>query len=221
MNPSAKQTNCLLLVDDDDDMIAIGEQVFAKAGYQFVSAASGEAGLATMLKYKPEIVLVDYLLPDMKGEDIIKYVASEKKYAGLRGTPFVILTAWEESLRDINQLYALGLKAYLTKPFGHRELRCVVDNIVALNRIERKLGRLSDEHTRQGALDDDALDLVRSLVVLSKQLLESTQGELSERQTLDLDAIHNCGVRLLKLIEPDVKTQPQTQEKKRALNYGG
>lgn len=127
----------ILLIDDDADMVSIGEQVFSKAGFQFLSARNGREGLKKMSSMEPDLVLLDFLLPDMKGFELLDRVDKDDKYAHIRSIPFVILTAWEEEFESIKPYFAKGLHAYLIKPFGYRELKCVVENIIEKARITR------------------------------------------------------------------------------------
>ena len=188
----------ILLIDDDSDMISIGEQVFKKAGYRFLSAKNGHEGLVKMLEVKPDIVILDYLLTDMKGGEFIKMVSGNDSYAEIQHIPMVILTAWEEDPAKLTELYRRGLKAYLTKPFGHRELRCVVENIIQLSRLEglgdnKKPDAKVETEQNGSAVETDCSILAHSIVGVTKMILEGLEGEISEQQKTGLTAIYNSG----------------------------
>lgn len=201
---------CVLLVDDDRDMVSIGEQIFKKPGYEFFAAQSGKEGLGQILKLKPDVVILDYLLADMKGHDFIREIAENPAYQEVRDTPFVILTAWEEEPEKLNELYERGLRAYLSKPFGHRELRCVIENIVHINRLGGKQNghappppETMDAVHRNGVdeiLWDECSDLACSIMGLSKMILNGLEGEIDEQQKTGLTAIYNSGKLLNKKI---------------------
>lgn len=181
------------MIDDDEDMITIGESIFVRAGLKMVSASDGAEGLRKICEFEPDVVLLDFNLPDQKGSNLIETVATLDEYAKYRSIPFVILTGWEEDSIDLAKLYRYGLKAYLSKPFGHRELRCVIENIVQERRSKSVFTNISS--------DGECQDLARSIVGLSRSLLDNLNGELSEQQSTDLEAIHNCGRRLIRLFE--------------------
>jgi len=189
---------CILLIDDDSDMVSIGEQIFKKAGYCFLPAKNGHEGLVKMLEVKPDIVILDYLLTDMKGSEFIRMVSGNDTYAEIQHIPMVILTAWEEDPAKLTDLYRRGLKAYLTKPFGHRELRCVVENIIQLSRLEglcdnKKSDAKVETEQNGAAVKFDCGILARSIVGVSKMILEGLEGEISEQQKTGLTAIYNSG----------------------------
>ncbi len=188
----------ILLIDDDSDMISIGEQIFKKAGYRFLSAKNGHEGLVKMLEVKPDIVILDYLLTDMKGSEFIKMVSGNAMYSEILHIPLIILTAWEEDPAKLTELYSRGLKAYLTKPFGHRELKCVVENIIQLSRLQAPCKNEQsdvkvDTEPDGAAVRTDCGILARSIVGVSKMILEGLDGEISERQKTGLTAIYNSG----------------------------
>jgi DNA-binding response OmpR family regulator len=194
MSADSKSRGTVLLIDDDEDMITIGGSVFGKAGLSMMSAGDGAEGLRKICEFEPDVVLLDFNLPDQKGSELIETVATVDEYAKYRSIPFVILTAWEENLVDLVKLYRFGLKAYLSKPFGHRELRCIIENIIQ----ER---RSNAARAANPGPDSECQDLARSIVGLSGSLLDNLNGELSEQQATDLEAIHNCGRRLIRLFE--------------------
>lgn len=194
MAVDSNQKGKVLLIDDDEDMITIGEQIFLKAGLEFIPAADGAEGLRKICEFEPDVVVLDYNLPDQKGSELIETVATVDEYTKYRSIPFVILTAWEENLVDLAKLYRFGLKAYLAKPFGHRELRCVIENIIQERRSRIDLASRTETKS-------ECQDLARSIVGLSGSLIESLNGELSEQQATDLQAIQNCGRRLVRHLE--------------------
>jgi CheY-like chemotaxis protein len=192
----------ILLIDDDHDMVAIGEQVFVKAGFDFISAHSAENGLKMILSEVPDLVILDYLLPDMKGEELIKVVSSDEAYKDVRAIPFVILTAWDEELGRLSYLYENGLWAYLTKPFGHRELRCVIENIIQRDRAQKKgVEPITVVDVPEQWPDDESSDLLYSILGLSKMLVGGMDGEIAERYRIDLRAIFNAAKKLVNKID--------------------
>ncbi|MFQ5648808.1 MAG: response regulator [bacterium] len=194
----------VLLIDDNQDMITIGEQIFVPAGYRYVSAECGRDGLKKLKAEGPDVVILDYLLPDIKGDELIERVAGTAEFADARSTPFVILTAWEEEIENMSLLYNKGLAAYLTKPFGHRELRCVIENVIQRNRARQPGPKSDTSPARKSGFWQESeviADLANCVLGLSRTLLHSLDGELNEQQRTDLAAIHNCGKKLLRRFE--------------------
>ena len=117
----------ILLVDDNQDMLIIGQRIFEKAGYRIIAAHTGEEGLEKARSESPDLILLDFLLPDMNGCDFIRKLAASE-IVDLQQVPLIVLTAHPNTVEDLESCYALGLRACLNKPFGHRELVNVVEN---------------------------------------------------------------------------------------------
>ncbi len=194
----------ILLIDDNSDMIALGRQIFNGDHYNLLSARSGAAGLEALIEHNPDVVIFEYMFPDMTGSEFLTFVATEGRYAHVRKNPFILLTAWDEQAETLTQLYASGLCAYLRKPFGHRELRCVIDSLlnsrkngIASNSIpasSAKIGQAQDEEVR---------DLACSISGISRTLLRDLEDEISEQNRADMNAIFHCGKKLIKLLDSD------------------
>ncbi|MFQ5706485.1 MAG: response regulator [bacterium] len=194
----------ILLIDDDRDMLTIGQQVVENAGFQFLSANTALEGFEKMKSHRPDVIILDYLLPDVKGDEFIRTIATDKSFEKVRSTPVVILTAWDGSFDEIRYLFKLGLWAYLKKPFGHKELIAVIQNVIELARARKKaMTERTIQGSHPGVFQEELQDSVNSIVGLSKSLLEGVEGELNERQQLDLMAIYNCGRKLLKKIDAE------------------
>ena len=73
----------ILIIEDDQILANIYRNKFAVEGYQVEVANSGETGLAVMRTFKPQVILLDLLLPQMSGIDVIKHIRSEKDFAKL------------------------------------------------------------------------------------------------------------------------------------------
>ena len=119
----------ILLIDDTADMVSIGQRIFERAGYDFISARSAGEGLKKIMADQPACVILDFLLPDMQGSQFIKILAADPQYSAFRDLPVIVLTAHPNASKELEDCFRLGLHACLYKPFGHRELVNVVENI--------------------------------------------------------------------------------------------
>lgn len=106
----------VLIVEDDPTMLRGLKDNFEFQGYHVLTAEDGEAGLNTALNAKPDLVLLDLMLPKINGYEVCRLIRKE----GL-DTPIIMLTAkGEES--DIVLGLNLGADDYVTKPFSIKEL---------------------------------------------------------------------------------------------------
>ena len=107
----------ILIVDDEKSIVKILAFNLKKEGYEIVVAYDGEAALAEYSKKRPDIILLDVMLPIIDGFE----VCSKIRETDLT-TPIIMLTAREEEADKVLGL-EIGADDYMTKPFSNRELR--------------------------------------------------------------------------------------------------
>lgn len=128
----------ILLVEDDQNLQLIVSHVLQKAGYEYISALTGEEGLKKLLTCKPDLVILDNMMPVKSGEQVFNEVRTLPKYHAVRDIPFIMLTAKQMDEDQIKQYLEKGMAAFLTKPFGPRELMNVLQNILTTHEIQAK-----------------------------------------------------------------------------------
>ena len=102
----------VLIIEDDPTMLIGLKDNFEFKGYKVLTAADGEKGLKAALNSKPDLILLDIMLPKINGYEICRLIREEKL-----ATPIIMLTAkGEES--DIVLGLNLGADDYVTKPFS-------------------------------------------------------------------------------------------------------
>lgn len=126
----------ILIIEDEKPIAEILEYNFKKEGYQVACAHTGADGLSKMEGFKPQLLLLDWMLPDLSGVDICKIVTERYK------TPVIMLTA-RGSTDD--KVYGLtcGADDYVTKPFEIREINARVKTV--LRRLEKSRTPLTEE----------------------------------------------------------------------------
>jgi len=105
----------ILVVDDDPHIREIVEFSLAKAGFRVLLAEDGKAGLETFDRQQPDLVVLDVLMPEMDGTEVIKKLRETSQ------TPVIFLTSVDEEVDRIIGL-EMGGDDYVTKPFSPREL---------------------------------------------------------------------------------------------------
>jgi len=105
----------ILVVEDDRNLVKLLKYNLEKDGYRVVAAADGEAGLAALRKERPDLVLLDAMMPKLDGFEFLKIVRRETR------VPVLMLTARKDEMDRVLGL-ELGADDYVTKPFGVREL---------------------------------------------------------------------------------------------------
>ncbi len=116
----------ILLVDDDPVEHAIVFPILSKAGYLAISAYNGEQALHLALNERPDLIILDVIMPGIKGRDLCKKI---KAYDVLKKIPVIFLTA-KDSQDDIKAELEAGAIAHLTKPVNPVDLLKTIDGII-------------------------------------------------------------------------------------------
>lgn len=113
-----KKWYSLLLIDEDEAFVKMIRPVLITHGCSVLTAATGEEGLAIAQSQKPDMVILDVLLPKMKGRDVCKALKANE---ATKSIPVVFMTA-KDSDEDIRAEREVGAAAHLTKPFPPKRL---------------------------------------------------------------------------------------------------
>lgn len=108
----------ILSVDDEQDVTDLVSFHLQKAGYQVLTAADGRQALEVIQRRRPDLVILDLMLPDIDGFGVCEIL---RRQAATATIPIIILTAWATT--DAKSLgLELGALDYLTKPFSPKQL---------------------------------------------------------------------------------------------------
>jgi two-component system alkaline phosphatase synthesis response regulator PhoP len=129
----------ILIVDDEEDIAELVSYNLTKDGFVTVKAHGGEAALRKIRLEKPDLLILDLMLPGMSGLDICKAVRSNPQTASL---PIIMLTAKADEVDKIIGL-EIGADDYMTKPFSVKELVARVRSI--LRRVQEGSKSLATE----------------------------------------------------------------------------
>ncbi|MDM7456148.1 MAG: response regulator [Tepidimonas sp.] len=108
----------ILIVDDEPNILISLEFLMKREGYEVQVARDGEEGLALASTWRPDVVLLDVMMPRKSGFDVCQAIRADAALAGMR---IVMLTAKGRDT-DVAKGLALGADTYLTKPFSTQEL---------------------------------------------------------------------------------------------------
>jgi two-component system, OmpR family, response regulator len=142
----------LLLVDDEDNLRSMLEAALRHSGFDVHPVADGRSAIAAVPEVRPDLIVLDVMLPDLDGFDVCKRLRS----AGDR-TPVLFLTARDATEDKVRGL-TLGGDDYLLKPFSREELGARITAVLRRAGIDADDGRLSCADL---AMDDDAHRVTR------------------------------------------------------------
>ncbi|WP_088809741.1 MULTISPECIES: response regulator transcription factor [Listeria] len=123
----------ILVVDDEVSIVTLLQFNIEKAGYEVVTATDGQMGYELAISEKPDLIVLDLMLPKMDGIEVTKKLRQDKY-----DFPILMLTAKDEELDKIIGL-ELGADDYLTKPFSPREV------VARIKAILRRVDKVRDE----------------------------------------------------------------------------
>jgi DNA-binding response OmpR family regulator len=108
----------VLIVDDEPNIVTALEYLLSKSGYEVAVAENGEEALAAVARAKPDLVLLDVMMPRLNGYEVCRRLRERPEWAG---TKIVILSAKGREV-DVSKGLSLGADLYVTKPFSNTEL---------------------------------------------------------------------------------------------------
>ncbi len=138
--------------------------IVQKEGYKYITAECGEKGLECILKNRPDLIILDYMMPRMNGYEFFKEMKRNPKYNAVNNIPVILLTAVSEEEIERKELFELGLSAFLLKPFGNRELLNVIDNVFILHQMQLKNKELQQTVKRTEYKYQDLIENASDLI---------------------------------------------------------
>ncbi len=103
------------MIEDEPSYVDAVETALAREGVEVASAGDGQAGLSRFREARPDVVLLDLMLPGLSGIDVLKRIRAES------GVPVIVVSA-KDAESDVVLALELGADDYLTKPYSIREL---------------------------------------------------------------------------------------------------
>ncbi len=162
----------ILIVDDDPDIVRLLATALREAGYSPLTAASAIEGLRALFNERPNLILLDIMLPGMDGWEMAARVRE------LSDVPLIMVTA-KDSEVDKLRGFNLGIDDYVTKPFSLMELNARIEAV--LNRAEKARQSSTQRHYVFGEL---VIDLDRRQVTRGDQQIDLTPTEFRLLQCL-------------------------------------
>jgi DNA-binding response OmpR family regulator len=183
----SKAPQRIMLVDDDQTIIETLEYNLKRHGFQVVSFGNGANALAKLDESSPNLVILDWMLPDMVGPDICKLIRSRAL-----NIPILMLTG-RSSPTDVATGLTSGADDYLSKPFSTIELLARVQALLrrASNSVSKQAVRLEigplmlDDEAKLVTRNGDTVDLSPKEFTLLKVMMENAGKTLSTEALLN------------------------------------
>lgn len=119
----------VVCIEDEPEMIDLIRLILARKNFRFVGAVGGREGLDTVRQLKPDLVLLDLMMPDMDGWKVYQQMKADE---ALRHIPVIVVTAKAQSIDKVLGLHIAKVDDYITKPFGPQDLLASVNKVLGL-----------------------------------------------------------------------------------------
>ncbi|MGE8078566.1 winged helix-turn-helix domain-containing protein [Peribacillus loiseleuriae] len=164
-------SNKILVVDDEKPIVTLLQYNLEQSGYSVITALDGEEGLNRAIAEKPQLIILDLMLPKLDGIEVCKQLRQQKIMV-----PILMLTAKDDEFDKVLGL-ELGADDYMTKPFSPREVVARIKAILRRSQISQEAGESNDE--REDVLKLNELEIYhdRYEAFFKGRLLELTPKE--------------------------------------------
>jgi two-component system response regulator VicR len=123
----AEEKKMVVCIEDEPEMIDLVKLILGRKGFDLVGAVGGREGLETVRRLKPNLVLLDLMMPDMDGWEVYQQMKADED---LKNIPVIVVTAKAQSIDKVLGLHIAKVDDYVTKPFGPQELLQSVNKVL-------------------------------------------------------------------------------------------
>ena len=127
-----EQPKTIVYIEDEPEMIDLVKLILGRKGFDLTGAMGGREGLEAVRRIKPDLVLLDLMMPDMDGWEVYQQMKADEELSQI---PVIVVTAKAQSIDKVLGLHIAKVDDYVTKPFGPQEL---------LQSVERVLGKTEE-----------------------------------------------------------------------------
>ena len=193
----------ILVVDDEPKIVRLARDYLEKNGFRVTTAADGQSALTVARREKPDLIILDLMLPILDGREVCKVLRRESD------VPIIMLTALAEEVDQVTGL-EIGADDYITKPFSPRAM---IARVRALLRRTRggvkapsiiRVGGLEIDAERYSVTFKDAPIKLTPNEFKLLQLLASRPGQTLTREQL-LDDLHGAASSFDRSVDSHIK----------------
>ena len=169
-------TSRILIVDDEVINLELFEVMLSRLGFEVEMARDGEQALARLPEVKPDLIVLDNIMPGLTGWEVTRRIKNAPEYAAFRQVPIIMFSAMDEIADRIEGL-ELGVDDYITKPFNFSE---VLARIRAVLHRHELAGQLARREHRLGIIEA----LNESLIFFSQHVRRPLEDQAERADAL-------------------------------------
>lgn len=133
-----KLTGKILIVDDDESTLEFFDIMLTNLGFEIVKAVDGIEALEQVKVHRPDLMLLDNVMPRMNGFEVTQIIKKDEDYVDYRDTPIIMFSALNNPEDKILGL-EMGIDDYITKPFNFSEVLARIRNVIRHKELSNQL----------------------------------------------------------------------------------
>lgn len=201
----------ILIIDDDPDMVLAAQMTLEAAGHEIFTAASGSEGLNQIKEIKPDLIVLDVMMPRLNGYQVCRTIKSNPKIAHI---PVVFLSAKDQQ-GDKFWGKDCGADEYLTKPFSAAKLERVVEQLLKGTTVRSPAGIIT---AKMRALTADGFPCCEAVFTVDPQALQVYRQKYGEMRFQEaLEATGSTLDVVLRAVDADCAVEGNGQGSYRAV----
>lgn len=123
----------VVCIEDELEMIELFKLILGRQHFEVIGAVGGREGLEMVAEIKPDLVLLDLMMPEMDGWEVYQHMKASEE---MKGIPVIVVTAKAQSIDRVLGLHIARVDDYITKPFGPQELIQSVHKVLNAKQVE-------------------------------------------------------------------------------------
>ena len=200
MKTPIPETNagCLLVVDDQESNIQVVGAALGKLGFEILPATSGLQAFQRLAVRRPDLILLDLLMPEMDGFEVCSRIREHPDWAEI---PLIFLSSADDKGLIVRALESGGVD-YITKPFNHAELVTRVRTHLALKRAHDELKQLAEDRDELlGILTHDLKNHLGGMDMSAQLLRDRTEAMADPKLRLMAENISHSSSQMLAFVK--------------------
>jgi two-component system, OmpR family, response regulator VicR len=123
----SEKTRCIVYIEDDLEMIDLVKLILSRRGFDVKGAHGGRQGIDIVQQIKPDLVLLDLMMPDVDGWEVYQQL---KAHESTKDIPVIVITAKAQPIDRVLGLHIAKVDDYISKPFHPQELLESIDKVM-------------------------------------------------------------------------------------------
>jgi len=124
----AKNTRKVVCIEDEPEMIDLFKLILTRRGFEVIGANGGRQGLELVKEIKPDLVLIDLMMPDMDGWEVYQNLKANE---ATQNIPVIVVTAKAQSIDRVLGLHIAKVNDYIAKPFSPTSLLESIEQVLS------------------------------------------------------------------------------------------